>query len=57
MGLFSIFKKNASTPLHKGFHAIQVVEKQQLTPDSVKLVFDIPAERKKEFSFPVNTLI
>ena len=51
MGLFSIFKKNASTPLHKGFHAIQVIKKQQLTPDSVKLVFDIPAELVKEFSF------
>ena len=51
MGLFSIFKKNSDAPLHKGFHAIQVVEKQQLTPDSVKLVFDIPAELKKEFSF------
>ena len=51
MGLFSIFKKNAEAPLHKGFHAIQVVEKQQLTPDSVKLFFDIPAELKKEFSF------
>jgi ring-1,2-phenylacetyl-CoA epoxidase subunit PaaE len=51
MGLFSIFKKNASAPLHKGFHAIQVVEKQQLTTQSVKLVFDIPAELKKEFSF------
>lgn len=51
MGLFSIFKKNSEAPLHKGFHSIQVVDKQQLTPDAVKLVFDIPNELKKEFSF------
>jgi ring-1,2-phenylacetyl-CoA epoxidase subunit PaaE len=51
MGLFSRFKKNATTPLHKGFHEIKVAEKEVLSTSSVKIELDIPAELKKEFSF------
>ncbi|OJX36194.1 MAG: hypothetical protein BGO87_06940 [Flavobacteriia bacterium 40-80] len=52
MGLFSIFKKKEDQlAAPKGFHTVTIKEKIRLTADSVKLIFDIPAELKAAFEF------
>ena len=51
MGLFSIFKKNVDKPKHKGFHIVEVLQKQQLNNSAIKIVFDIPDSLKEEFKF------
>ena len=51
MGLFDIFKKSSTPKTHKGFHEVKIAEKQTLSKDSVKIVFDIPEHLKTEFHY------
>jgi len=49
MGLFSIFKKDKKQ--HRGFHGLVVKSIDRLNKNSVKIVFDVPAELSKNFAF------
>jgi ring-1,2-phenylacetyl-CoA epoxidase subunit PaaE len=50
MALFGLFKKTEK-PAHKGFHNLTISRIDRLTQDTVQVVFDVPSEIKKEFSF------
>lgn len=51
MGLFGLFGKKSTEKTHKGFHDLTVSEIAKLTYDTVKVVFDLPVELKKEYNF------
>jgi len=54
MGLFNkLFKKNedASSGIPKGFAELAVKEVVRLTPDAVKIIFDIPNGLRDDYSF------
>lgn len=51
MSLFGIFKKKETPFVPKGFYAVRVKDKIQLTPDSVQLIFDIPTVLGSKFQF------
>ncbi len=51
MGFLGLFKKKEITSIPKGFYAIRIKGKIQLTSESVKLVFDIPSDLKSVFHF------
>jgi len=50
MGLFKIFKKSDKKS-KKGFHDLIVKDVVRLTSDTVKIVFEIPEDEKKDFHF------
>jgi ring-1,2-phenylacetyl-CoA epoxidase subunit PaaE len=51
MALFGLFGKKSTEKTHKGFQELNIAEIVKLTSDTVKVVFDVPAENKKEFGF------
>jgi ring-1,2-phenylacetyl-CoA epoxidase subunit PaaE len=52
MGLLDLFKKKETIhSIPKGFFSLTLKNKIQLTKDSVKLVFEVPAELKSKFVF------
>jgi len=51
MALFGIFKKDKGNQAKKGFYEIPVGAIERLTSDTVKVVFDVPADLSKEFQF------
>jgi ring-1,2-phenylacetyl-CoA epoxidase subunit PaaE len=51
MGLFDIFKKSSAPKTHKGFYEVKISEKILLGKNSVKIIFDIPENLKKDFEF------
>jgi ring-1,2-phenylacetyl-CoA epoxidase subunit PaaE len=50
MALFGLFKKS-DKPAHKGFHNLTISRIDRLTKDTVQVVFNVPSEVKKEYSF------
>ena len=51
MALFGIFKKDKGNQAKKGFYEIPVGAIERLTSDTVKVVFDVPADLSKDFQF------
>lgn len=51
MALFGIFKKDKGNQAKKGFYEIPVGAIERLTSDTVKVVFDVPADLSNEFQF------
>ncbi len=51
MGLFSFSKKKKEGKSPRGFHEISVKDLRHITPESVQVVLDIPAELKETFAF------
>ena len=56
MGLFGIFKSNKSKT-HKGFHLLKVLSVDALTKDTVKIVFEIPADLKSVYQFKAGQYV
>lgn len=50
MALFGLFKKSDKAP-HKGFHLLTIAHIDRLTNDTVKVVFELSSDIKKEFTF------